>query len=140
MDKRLIEEKLESLRRCVARVALKCPGSADQLADDADAQDIIALNLTRAVQLCVDIASHILSEVDSPAPATMGEALEGLARVQVLDAETAQQLRKAVGFRNIAIHRYQTIDWKVVYDLCTKRLDDFRKFAGAVSAYNSQCR
>lgn len=58
MDRDLVETKLESLRRCVDRIAGKTPASVDQLVQDPDVQDIIALNLQRAVQLSVDIASH----------------------------------------------------------------------------------
>lgn len=65
MDWHLIEQKLESLRRCVRRVAEKCPNHADALAKDFDAQDILALNLTRAVQLCVDIGAHRLIRLSS---------------------------------------------------------------------------
>jgi uncharacterized protein YutE (UPF0331/DUF86 family) len=133
MDRRLIEEKLEALRRCVARIEEKCPRSAEQLAADPDLQDIVALNLVRAVQLCVDVASHILAETEVPAPATMGEAFERLAAEGYLEPEIASRLKKAVGFRNIAVHNYQTIDWQVVYGICTGHLTDFRDFAAALS-------
>lgn len=133
MDRRLIEEKLESLRRCVARVGEKCPDTADQLASDADAQDIVAINLTRAVQLCVDIASYLLSERDAPAPSTMGEAFDNLAGLGLLEPALAQRLKKAVGFRNVAVHNYTAIDWRIVHGICKNRLTDFRDFAAAVS-------
>ncbi len=45
----IVDEKLEALRRCVQRVQDKRAASADDLRADADWQDIIALNLTRAV-------------------------------------------------------------------------------------------
>lgn len=51
MDWPVIEEKLESLRRCLRRVELKCPADVDALVNDVDAQDILALNLTRAADL-----------------------------------------------------------------------------------------
>lgn len=50
MDREIIEQKIESLRRCVERVRQKCPATADVLASDADAQDILTLNLPRAVR------------------------------------------------------------------------------------------
>lgn len=56
MDREVIEQKLESLRRCLQRIETKCPAAAETLAADFDLQDIVALNLSRAVQLCVDIA------------------------------------------------------------------------------------
>jgi uncharacterized protein YutE (UPF0331/DUF86 family) len=48
------------------------------LQEDWDLQDIIALNMTRAVQLCVDIAAHVVAERDQAPPGTMGEAFEHL--------------------------------------------------------------
>jgi len=55
MDWNVIEQKLESLRRSLRRVKEKCPENVEALVEDYDAQDILALNLTRAVQICVDI-------------------------------------------------------------------------------------
>lgn len=49
MDWHVIEQKLEPLRRALRRVEEKCPKNADALKEDVDAQDILALNLTRAV-------------------------------------------------------------------------------------------
>ncbi|MCW5799094.1 MAG: hypothetical protein LZF60_250140 [Nitrospira sp.] len=48
MDQDLVAAKLESLRRCVERIAGKTPPSSQDLAQAADLQDIIALNLQRA--------------------------------------------------------------------------------------------
>ena len=47
MDKLLIAQKLESLRRCVARIETRIPATAEALAADLDAQDILSLSLTR---------------------------------------------------------------------------------------------
>ncbi|MCP5352924.1 MAG: DUF86 domain-containing protein [Chromatiales bacterium] len=125
----VVEQKLESLRRCLARVQDKCPDSLEQLESDADTQDILVLNLTRAVQLCVDIATHLIGRLDGPAPQTMGESFDELARVGVLDAEIAGSLKKAVGFRNVAVHNYDAIDWAIVMSICRDKVPDFRRFA-----------
>jgi hypothetical protein len=61
MDREVIEHKLESLRRCLQRIAEKCPSNPDKLGQDPDLQDIVTLNLSRAVQLCVDLAHTSLS-------------------------------------------------------------------------------
>jgi hypothetical protein len=49
MDREVIDQKLESLRRRLSRIEAKCPGDADLLMANLDLQDIIALNLSRAV-------------------------------------------------------------------------------------------
>jgi len=133
MDRDLVEIKLESLRRCVDRIADKTPSSVDQLLRDPDAQDIIALNLQRAVQLSVDVASHLIAETDAIPPSTMAENFEILQTLQIINPALAERLTKAVGFRNIAVHSYQAINWNIVHEICRHHLDDFRQFTKAVA-------
>lgn len=132
MDADIILNKLESLRRCVSRIEEKTPSSAESLKSDYDLQDIISLNLERAVQIAVDIASHVHSELDTKTPATMGESFVSLADAEVISRELAEQLRKSVGFRNISVHEYEKIDWEIVFSICTKNMANFRGFAAAV--------
>ena len=132
MDRTVIEQKLESLRRCVARVADKCPASAEDLERDLDAQDIVSLNLTRAIQICVDLAAHLIASRDIPAPDTMGQAFDALALAGLIPTELAGRMKKAVGFRNIAVHNYDAINWHIVHSLCRLHIDDFREFAIAI--------
>jgi uncharacterized protein YutE (UPF0331/DUF86 family) len=102
------------------------------LANDADVQDIVVLNLSRAVQLCVDMATHVLSTTGASVPETMGEAFRQMAARHLLDGDLAERLTKAVGFRNIAVHSYERINWAIVHAIATRHLDDFRAFATAV--------
>lgn len=133
MDSVVVAEKLEALRRCIRRVEERRPLSADELRASVDLQDIISVNLTRAVQLCVDIASHVLSGREQVVPQTMGEAFDGLVAAGVLPSEIGTRMRKAVGFRNIAVHSYQAIDWDIVYAISREGLEDFRQFAAAIA-------
>lgn len=40
--------------------------------------------------------------------------------------------RGAVGFRNVAVHNYDRVDWAIVFAISTRYLDDFREFAAAM--------
>ncbi|WP_429885848.1 type VII toxin-antitoxin system HepT family RNase toxin [Geoalkalibacter halelectricus] len=124
--------KFDALQRCLARIAAKTPASVDLLQNDLDAQDIIALNLERAVQVCVDIAAHVVAQHSAPAPSTMGEGFDRLHELEVISEQTALRMKNAVGFRNISVHEYQKIDWLIVYRIITEHLDDFRDFARQV--------
>lgn len=115
MDREVIEQKIESLRHCVGRVRQKCPASADALASDADAQDILTLNLNRAVQLCVDIGAHLIAGRDNAAPDTRGQTFDVLTELGVISPELAGRMKKAVGFPNIAVHNYEAIDWQIAH-------------------------
>ena len=110
MDKDVINRKLESLRRCIARITSKMPITREVLRSNDDLQDIIALNLERAVQICVDIAAHVMSETEMPPPSTMAEGFARLAELQILPLQLAESLQKAVAFRNILVHNYTDIN------------------------------
>ena len=103
MDTDIILAKLESLRRCITRVEDKTPAGAEVLKNDY-----------------------------TKTPATMGETFVSLAEAQVIPKELAEQLRRAVGFRNISVHEYEKIDWEIVFSICTRNLTSFRDFTAAV--------
>lgn len=135
MDRDVIERKLEALRRHVQRIESKKPFSLGRLETDADLQDIIAMNLTQAVQASVDIGMHIVSDTEANVPETMADVFERLAARGVIPVPLAQRMKAAVGFRNVAVHAYGEVDWHIVSSICDKHVEDFRAFAQGVAAY-----
>ena len=110
MDQVILAEKIESLRRYIQRIEDKKPDNINLLIQDLDLQDILVINLTRAVQLCVDIGSHIISTANKPSPQTMGEVLTTVYELTAISLDTREQLKKAIGFRNIVVHNYEAIN------------------------------
>ena len=135
MDPDIIMRKLDSLARCVERIEQKRPAKLDLLLEDIDIQDILSINLERAVQVSVDIGAHLIADFSTPPPNTMGEVFHILASQGVINAEVADALRKAVGFRNLSVHAYDDVDWEQVFAIVHDRLDDFRHFAQAVALH-----
>lgn len=133
MDREVVEQKLESLRRCLQRIKTKCPADASTLAADFDLQDIVSLNLSRAIQLCVDIGAHLIAGMDVTPPDTMGQTFDILAQEGLLTTALADSLKKAVGFRNIAVHNYDAINWLIVHSIVNNHLSDFSAFAKVVA-------
>lgn len=138
MDSQVLSEKLEALRRCIRRIEERRLDSAEALVRDVDAQDILSLNLTRAVQVCVDMALHVLSDRDQLPPDTMAGAFDGLVEAGYIGRDLGDRMRAAVGFRNIAVHSYQAIDWAIVHHITHQGLEDFRQFAAALAEQLSE--
>jgi len=111
------------------RIQTKCPPAPETLALDIDLQDIVALNLSRAVQLCVNIGAHLIAGLDVPPPNTMGQTFDLLAQANVISSELALSMKKAVDFRNIAVHNYDVINWHMVHSIASSHLDIFLAFA-----------
>jgi len=134
MGEQFIAQKLESLRRCIQRVESKLPDSVETLLTDLDAQDIVSLNLTRALQMSVNIASHWLAgHSKSTAPKTMEEAFEALANSGTIGPELAVRMQNLAGLRNLIIHNYDDVNWEIVFAICHYHLADFREFAKVFS-------
>lgn len=135
MDTIIIAEKLELLRKCVLRIEEKTPASANDLLHDLDLQDIIAFNLSRAVQLSVDIGAHVVSCLVLIAPNTMAMVFDTLAQANIIDTIIAISLKKAVGFRNIAVHSYEKINWLIVHAIAQTKVTDFKSYAKQINSF-----
>lgn len=101
MDQIVLEKKIDSVLRCLDRIKTRLPVTKEKFMQDLDAQDVIVLNLTRAVHLSVDLAMHICANSNNPVPQTMGEAFEALQKMTVISPEIANKMKKSVGFRNL---------------------------------------
>jgi uncharacterized protein YutE (UPF0331/DUF86 family) len=136
MDRELILLKVSSLQRCLSRIEEKRPVNSQLLTENFDLQDIISVNLERAIQICVDISSHILSDFPDRPPETMGETFSALSQKHIIPKELAESLRKSVGFRNISVHQYHKLDWEIIYKIITHYPDNFKEFARCALRYN----
>jgi uncharacterized protein YutE (UPF0331/DUF86 family) len=132
MQNDILIRKLDSLRRCLKRLEEKNPEDWKGIEDDYDLQDIISINLERAVQISVDIGLQLLSRGDHKPPNTMAEVFSLLAREGIINDGLASNLRSAVGFRNISVHEYESIDWKIVSSILDNNLVDFYLFIETV--------
>lgn len=117
------------------RVRSRTPSSADLLTADRDALDIVAFNLMLAVQLCADIASHIIADEGWGTARSLAEGFEQLAKHGVLETETAQALERAVGLRNVVAHGYSGVDPALCFVAATSGLSDLSAFAKQVSIW-----
>jgi hypothetical protein len=83
MKNDVILKKMSSLTRCLKRLEEKRPETWEILIEDYDLQDIISINLERAVQLSVDIGLQFLLELNIQPPETMGEVFPLLGKKEI---------------------------------------------------------
>ena len=113
--------KIAIMKRCVATVRqVQREGVPDWMQ-----LDLTVLNLQRAVQAAIDLANAVIARYGLGLPSDYGQSFDLLARNKVVDLPTAKNLKKMVGFRNIAVHEYQEIKGEIVHSIVTHHLDDF---------------
>ena len=65
----------------------------------------------------------------------MGATFDVLAKAGVISDTLALQLKKAVGFRNIAIHNYEAINWQIVHTIARDYIQDFNAFSANIASH-----
>lgn len=93
------------------------------------------MNLQRAVQLSVDIALHMLSDLSRTLPDTMEEAFIALCEHGVISEPTANALRSSVGLRNVAVHDYVSVNWQIVKDVVAGHVEVFVDYMREVEGW-----
>jgi uncharacterized protein YutE (UPF0331/DUF86 family) len=123
------------LRGLTDRVARLREAGATPVADRGRLWlDGVKYVLITAVEACVDVAQHIGSSEGFPAPDSNADAIRVLGERGVLDPELAASLARAVGFRNVLVHQYTTVDDAIVL-AALDRLDEFDAFVAQVSSW-----
>lgn len=135
VSKDLVTAKLAELAERAARVRSKCPSDAARLSADADALDIVSFNLMLVVQLCADIASHIIADEEWAPPKSIAESFSRIEERGVISAATGDSLRRAVGLRNVVAHGYGHVDATMVFAAAIAGLADLDRFAREVAAW-----
>jgi len=120
--------KAAIIERCLSRAREELAASAD-FQTDLTRQDAAILNVQRACEAAVDIAFRLVRLKGLGAPATNREAFDLLVEAGVIDVALASDLKRMVGFRNLAVHRYTELDIGVVEQVIRTRLDDLGVFA-----------
>ena len=131
MDKDLLQTKLQMLSRCLERIKSQHVESLEDLESNLDKQEIIILNLQRAVQVCIDIGNHILLDY-SVTPTTMADTFKFMYEKGLITESCSINLAHAVAFRNIAVHQYDVLDNSIIFSVIKEHLSDFTDFARSV--------
>jgi uncharacterized protein YutE (UPF0331/DUF86 family) len=132
MGDNVIYNKIQTIERCIKRINEVYEENFDNLRDYTK-QDSIILNLQRACEASIDLAMHIVSEKKLGIPQNSRDAFDVLNENSIIDSKLTKKLRAMVGFRNIAVHDYQTVNIEIVKEIIEKHLDDFTEFIYNIS-------
>lgn len=129
-DPELIAKKLGEIETCVSE--LRTLAQPDRIRQDIRERRFVEHTLQLAIQAALDVASHIVSDERLGEPRTNRELFDLLEHGGWVAPELAQTLRNMVGFRNVLVHGYDTVDLTVVEDVLRRRLGDLLEFAAVI--------
>jgi len=134
MKNDVILNKISVIERCKKRI-LDVYAQKPENLQDYTKQDSIILNIQRACEACIDLAMHIVAQERLGLPQTSRDAFDMLESSSIIDKGIAKRLKAMVGFRNIAVHDYQTINLSILEQIVEKHLDDFTDFTKQILKY-----
>jgi uncharacterized protein YutE (UPF0331/DUF86 family) len=127
MDDILIN-KNQTVKRCLERINEEYQDDPDNLKNYTK-QDSIILNIQRLSEAAIDIAMHIVAELDLGVPQNSREAFQFLAENNLIEEDLAEKLKAMVGFRNIAVHEYQKLNLKIVESIIKNEIEKIKDFS-----------
>jgi len=127
----IILAKTGNIQRCLRRIREATDLNPDSL-DEIDKQDIFVLNLQRAVEAAIDIAAHIVASEGLGLASTIKDNFKFLSEAGIIDENIFKKMQAMVGFRNIAVHDYQSIDVAILKSILTDNLKDIEEFYAVI--------
>ena len=132
VDKDVLFGKISSMNKHLDRVKKQSALPLDRFLSSPDAQDIVLFNLHLAVQSCIDMAAHIVSEQGLGVAGSTSELFYFLEEQGVLDAVLCEKMTRAVGLRNLIVHEYGRLDMAQIHAACRHDVQDLSDFAAAM--------
>ena len=130
-DRDMILAKVASIQRSLGRIRTVTSLDPESL-ENVDTKDIFLLNLQRGIQAALDLAAHVVASEGLGLPERARESFSLLRNSGIIDGETTSKMEKMTGFRNIAVHDYQSLDPDILKSILVHRLKDLENFYSAV--------
>lgn len=101
---------------------------------DKKLRKAIEWSIVSAVELSINISRHIIGEKGFRIPESNREVFEILWENEIIDTTTLENMKKAVGYRNMAIHRYGDVDSNTTFLIMKKNYKDIENFLNQISS------
>lgn len=135
VDRDLILRKLADLDLYLRQVAEYRGVSLEDYRGDWKIQRIVERTLQMGIELCVDVANHVIADRGLRVPVTYAEAFDVLAEAGLLPGSERAAMVRMVGFRNVIVHEYARVDAEIVVRILHQHLDDLARFGTAARAW-----
>lgn len=128
----IILNKISIIKNCLRRVKEEYEHFENDIASNYTKQDSIILNLQRACEASIDLGTHIIKINDLAIPQSSRDVFIILEKHKILNKNISEKMQKMVGFRNIVIHDYQSIDISILRKILDNHLIDFLDFIDSI--------
>lgn len=129
VDREIFSRRLEALHGYLEKLKAFLDADEEEFVREPALHDLAERYLHLAVEACLDLANHWISDRALPTPDANRDTFTTLERASELSPELAEKLRGWAGFRNILVHEYLEIDHSIAYRAIHDELGDLDRFA-----------
>jgi len=128
----LLINKAATIERCVLRAREEYFSDPPSFATNFTRQDAAILNIQRACEAALDMGQHLIRRDRLGVPQSARDVFALLAQAGRIELPLAEGLQRMVGFRNIAVHDYQSLQLPITVAIIEKHLDEFLQYSKAI--------
>ena len=132
VDKTLILRKLAELEEYLGQIKEYASITVNRYSKDWKSQRVVERTLQMMIEICADIAGHIISDKGYRVPATYADTFRVLYENGILNKDLFETMEQMATFRNIIVHHYDKIDTEIVIGILQKDLKDFSAYKDAI--------
>ena len=137
VDKRLVGRKLAQIDTYLNQIKEFSKISLSRYKTDWKTERIVERTLQILIEVCIDIANHIISDKGMRLPTGYADTFKILAENKVIGKRLFEKLEKLAKFRNVVVHQYEAIDPTIVVSILHRNLGDLEKYKKAIVQYLS---
>jgi uncharacterized protein YutE (UPF0331/DUF86 family) len=126
---------LDRLRLETQRLRRLASRPTDELLADEVAIAAVQFHFVIAIEICIDIAQHIIAAEGLTAPDSDADTFASLAEGGVIAEEDLPTLRRMARFRNRLLHLYGDTDEGEVVRILHAHLDDFDRYRPSIARF-----
>jgi len=132
VDKLLISRKIAELDTYLKQIKEYEKISPSEYKREWKTQRVVERTLHMMIELCIDIANHIISDKNLRTPTSYADTFSVLMEEGIINKSLSMRLEKMAKFRNIIVHQYETIEPEIVVSILRKNLKDFEHYKKAI--------
>ncbi len=132
VDRDLLLRKLANLDQYLTQMTEYRDITIEKYSQDWKTQRIVERTLQIAIEVCLDVATHLIADRGLRVPATYAEAFEVLGDAGLLEPDLKDLMIRMSRFRNLIVHEYTRLDPAIVVRILHAHLDDLSRFKAAV--------
>ncbi len=132
VDKTLILRKLSELEEYAGQLKEYGNVTIEQYSRDWRVQRVVERTLQMMIEICVDVAGHIISDRGYRVPTTYADSFRVLYENGVLNKKLFETMAKMAKFRNIIVHHYDKVDTEIVIGILRRDLNDFSAYKDTI--------